>query len=556
MRASLHPLRSSERRLLWTLSACIVFVAILVVVLTAQALRTARLHRETAKSMQHDWVFYAAATYRKRVEAFLFMGMAGALSAVPKGGAGSRLPLRAVADGIDSAEACHCNPTFPRRYVFALDLRSGRFETSDGALNHAHAREAVRLALLRARGHPVVAMNVEAMIDTVGGQFHALFYRVFRDSNRQARFLAGMEVDSASFVKHALVDAFSAPELLPQELQHRGVPASAIGTTVTTPTGFRLFRLQNHRATDLVASSQVALFMGALNVEVQLDPEFADLMLAGGVPQSAAHLLSVLDALAVVLLFAVAEFAWRTSKLARVRADFVASVSHDIRTPLSQIMITAETMALGRLATVELCRREAEVILQESRRLMRLIENVLGFARGNAGPPLVLTERKRLGQVVQDAAKGFESFAAASGIQLTVTIRDDAQISIDADAIRRAVTNVIDNAIKYGERGRVSVTVSRRISSVEVVVEDEGTGIPERERERVFLPFTRLSRATDAEIAGSGIGLTITRDIVERHGGTVRVETGARGGARVVMAFSVGPAVAAWDAGSKQGTAE
>ena len=107
---------------------------------------------------------------------------------------------------------------------------------------------------------------------------------------------------------------------------------------------------------------------------------------------------------------------------------------------------------------------------------------------------------------------------------------------VDADALRQVVVNLLDNAVKYGPRGQsVSVRLENEGGQLFLSVEDEGPGVPARDRERIFERFVRLDRDRASERAGAGIGLAVARELVRQHGGTIRAEGGARGGARFVV---------------------
>ncbi len=519
-----------------------VFVLALLAILTAQTLRAARRHRAIAESMEREWVYFARETFRKRIEANLFMAMSGALTGV-RATASSPPALDAILRAADSVAACKCSPAFQPRYAFSFDVRSRRLLTSAGGPRDGDSSTVTGVALARAfslaRDQPMSPLDMHLVADTIAGSMHTLVFRAIRDVRGAVALIAGIEADSASFIATAITESFDAGRLLPKGVVPDTATQTVVSAAVTTPTGFHLFTQGGTGSGTLTSAMTIAPFMGALTVSVALDPELVHGLLVGGPPDSPVRLLLVLDLLAVALLATMTWFAWRAAVLSRARAAFVASVSHDLRTPLSQVMIAAETMALGRLRTVEECRREAAVILDESKRLLGLIENVLDFSSPRRAQPPGAVRLASLGVTVRDVITGLEPTASALGMSITLAVDDEIDLPMDAIDMRRALANVIENALKYTRRRNASVAVgvTATASLAEVVVDDDGPGIPAGERDRVFLPYVRLTRDVERDIGGSGIGLTITRDVVARHGGTVRVEGNARGGARVVMAF-------------------
>ncbi|MEU4626476.1 ATP-binding protein [Actinoplanes sp. NPDC023801] len=203
---------------------------------------------------------------------------------------------------------------------------------------------------------------------------------------------------------------------------------------------------------------------------------------------------------------------------------FVADASHELRSPLAGIRQAAEVSRAhpGALPEGEL----AEAVLEEAGRMERLVEQLLLLTRtGGAGArqlqdvdvdDLVLAEARR----VRRAGLTVDASGVGAG-----------RVRGDATALAQVVRNLVDNAARHA-RGAVAVTVGSTGDRVMLVVEDDGAGIPESERERVFERFVRLDEARDRDAGGSGLGLAIVREIVTAHGGSVSVSTSSLGGAR------------------------
>ena len=208
--------------------------------------------------------------------------------------------------------------------------------------------------------------------------------------------------------------------------------------------------------------------------------------------------------------------------------QFVADASHELRSPLASIRQAAEVARShpGALPEGEL----ADAVLEESARMQRLVEQLLLLTRadggGTTGPrhdvdldDLALAEARRIGR---------------SGLAVRTSGVGAGRVRGDATALAQVVRNLVDNAARHAER-TVAVGVHETGDRVELTVEDDGTGIAEPDRQRVFERFVRLDEARARDAGGSGLGLAIVREIVTAHGGTVEVSSSALGGARFTV---------------------
>jgi two-component system phosphate regulon sensor histidine kinase PhoR len=214
-------------------------------------------------------------------------------------------------------------------------------------------------------------------------------------------------------------------------------------------------------------------------------------------------------------------------RLAALKSDFAANVSHELKTPLSLIRMFGELLLADRISSDDKRRQYMQIIVSESERLTALIENVLDFAKVERGKAAYEFAPGMLGEVVARAADVHRYRADREGIEVAVTIADRLPLAmIDARAIELAVLNLLDNAFKYAkEGGRVDVDVAAKGDAVVVCVTDLGPGIDAEEQERIFERFVRGRRASEQRIRGSGIGLSLVKHIAESHGGSVRVES-------------------------------
>ncbi|HEY4304802.1 MAG TPA: HAMP domain-containing sensor histidine kinase [Gemmatimonadaceae bacterium] len=276
--------------------------------------------------------------------------------------------------------------------------------------------------------------------------------------------------------------------------------------------------------------------IGSLQIDAMIRPQLAGTVLIGGLPASRLpFLLGLLGLAAALSIVAVAQIR-REGEIARLRADFVSSVSHELRTPLAQIRLYLETLQLGRTSTDEQRKWALSHIERETTRLSHLVENVLRFSTlgHDAATSAPIDPAKEVRTIVE----GFAPLAASRHASVVVDASEATPVRVRPEALRHIVINLLDNAIKYGPPNQtVLVTVARQNGGVAISVDDEGPGIPPNERDTIWKPFTRGEFA--AEKGGSGIGLTIVREVAMASGGEAWVEDGQRGGARFVVTLPV-----------------
>lgn len=205
----------------------------------------------------------------------------------------------------------------------------------------------------------------------------------------------------------------------------------------------------------------------------------------------------------------------------RQRTDMLSGVSHDLRTPLTRMKL--QLAMLGE--SPEAADLKADVAEME-----RMIEGYLDFARGEGGEP---PEPGDLGALVEQVAAGFRR----ADTPVDCHVEGRIELAYKPNAMRRLVTNLIANAAKYARH--VWVRVGLRGGAVEILIDDDGPGIPEADRERVFRPFFRLDRSRNPGTGGTGLGLAIARDIARVHGGDIALEDAPYGGLRARVRIPV-----------------
>ena len=227
----------------------------------------------------------------------------------------------------------------------------------------------------------------------------------------------------------------------------------------------------------------------------------------------------------------------RESEIARLKSDFVANVSHDLKTPLALIRMFAETLEMDRVPDERRRREYYGVLTRESERLSRLIDNVLDFSRIESGRQRYEIAPGPVEPVVHEVVESFRHPLQQQGFTVDVAVEPDLpEVSLDADALKQALANLMDNAMKYSaDRRRIRVLARRDGAGVALEVADEGIGIPLAERERIFEKFYRVGRSETQSRRGSGVGLALVKHIVEAHGGRVVVDGRPGEGSRFTL---------------------
>ena len=535
-------------------------------VLAYRAHVAARGHRETAEQTLREYAAFAAFQLKNATLNRLLMQHRMTMDPVVRRmathGATSLLPIDSVAAFVSGqgAERCNClrgllftyRVTFPDRRVDAtpspLATPARLAWLGDTVFRHAQTASADRVvprtdpqASRSLPGVPVVSHYYVPIAATVEGRPVLFVQFVTADAFGKLLVAHGFATDAGPFVESAVRRVMEAMPLLPPTLT-RGIPIDSIlSIAVLTSAGERIFASRPLLDTRFIASDTLERRQGGLRFDVAINPAVVDRLIIGGLPKSRLPVLVALFAIAAGLLALLIHQLRRQQELVRLRTEFVSGVSHELRTPLAQILLLAELLRHNKVPTDEQRQRSLRIIDQEARRLTYLVESILNFSKLGRGP--VSPAPTDIATEVDEIVTAFEPLAAAKEVRVERELKPDLVASVDRDALRQVVLNLLDNAVRYGPAGQtVVVRTGASNGTWELVVEDEGPGIPVGERERVFESYYRMKRDTAAATGGSGIGLAVVRGLVEQHGGTVRVQSTARGkGARFVVAFPVGP---------------
>lgn len=229
----------------------------------------------------------------------------------------------------------------------------------------------------------------------------------------------------------------------------------------------------------------------------------------------------------------------RLKKLERIRTDFVANVTHEIRTPLTAIIGYLETLQTGALAHPEDARRFVDIMLKQARRLDRLVEDLLTISQIELGEMRFCFEEVALPDVVSGVVGLMEAKAAAKGLHIDNRLPENLpSLRGDRDRLSQVFVNVLDNAVKFTpEGGRVTIGAEARAEGVTVTIADTGAGIPREDLSRLGERFYRVDKTRSRELGGTGLGLSIVKHLLLAHGGKMDIESQPGRGTKVSLFF-------------------
>jgi len=226
---------------------------------------------------------------------------------------------------------------------------------------------------------------------------------------------------------------------------------------------------------------------------------------------------------AVIVLHDITEL----RKLERVRRDFVANVSHEFKTPLTAIQGFAETLLGGAIDDPQNRLRFLEIILEHSRRLARLTDDLLKLSKMDADKLELEIRRLSVAQFVESCIETTQRTAAEKDLRVSVNLQQPLpDIAADRRRLAEVLQNLLDNAMQYTPAGgQIMVGASANGAEVTITVSDTGIGIPKADQSRIFERFYRVDVARSREVGGTGLGLSISKHLVEAHGGRIWVES-------------------------------
>ncbi len=276
---------------------------------------------------------------------------------------------------------------------------------------------------------------------------------------------------------------------------------------------------------------------------IRIDPGGYGLPDRSSINSTLNHSLSfILLAVLIVGTIWSVRAAGRAVRLSEMKADFVANVSHELRTPIASIRTFAEHLRSGRTGGGEQVRQYGEYIEAESQRLCRLTDRILDLSRIESGQQEHAMRPTALAAVVTETVRSFEAQTANDAVRISYLPPDQAPplLDLDADAIARALDNLLDNAVKYSgppDKVEVEVRLEQISGMIALRVRDRGIGIAREDLDLIFDRFHRVGSSLVHDVKGSGLGLSIVRQIIEAHGGKIEVESNPGEGSTFSLLF-------------------
>ncbi len=235
----------------------------------------------------------------------------------------------------------------------------------------------------------------------------------------------------------------------------------------------------------------------------------------------------------------------REARLAQAKSNFVANVSHELKTPLSLLSLFSEILELGRVKNEEKRLEYYRIIRHESRRLNKIIDNILDFSKIEAGRKTYDFAEGDMAEVIENVLSTYRYQTVNSGFDIQTNIQPDLPpVLIDRDAMAQAISNLLDNAIKYSsEVKQLSITTETLGSNLSIEIADRGIGIPRAEQAKIFEKFYRVGNGLVHDVKGSGLGLSLVKHIIEAHKGTISVDSDVGKGSRFTILLPLAPIV-------------
>ncbi|HSP77101.1 MAG TPA: HAMP domain-containing sensor histidine kinase [Myxococcaceae bacterium] len=434
-----------------------------------------------------------------------------------------------------------------------LALHAARFEEVDGAIRLVDSRGRILSRdSFRVEGHqvqataPELAAALESLLSSAEDFPHGATLFSLRVDGRASLVKAERQ---GNVVRGVRLSPSAVEALLEEKAEQHVSPGEPVRFTLLSrhePTGEGLMG----RLVSEVAQARASALGPRVLAERVLAPPLQDFRLSvvptGVDPVARASTRNrVVYVVLLALFYLTLTFGvvytgrvlYREAKLSRMKTDFVSLVSHELRTPVTSIRMFIETLALGRVKEPEQTQQVLQLLLRETERLSTLIDRVLDWARIETGRKVYQREPQPVSAVVEAAVEAFRAQRLEGDLQLAVEVPEPPpRVEVDRDALAGALLNLLQNAYKYSrEDKRVTLSVHAHGRWVDLSVEDHGVGIAPRDRKRIFERFYRVDNLLTRKTEGSGLGLALTRRIVEAHGGRISVRSEPGKGSRFTI---------------------
>jgi signal transduction histidine kinase len=216
----------------------------------------------------------------------------------------------------------------------------------------------------------------------------------------------------------------------------------------------------------------------------------------------------------------------REEHLARIRSDFISNVTHELKTPLTSIQLYTESIIMDRVESAADKKEYLKIILKETENLKRMIRNILDFSRKKKGKRDYHFEQVDISSILYSALTDLDYWLTNNRFHLGTEIEDNIIAEADPGALKQAIINLLSNAIKFSSnRKEIWVGLRKENGTIRIVISDKGIGIPDDQKDLIFEEFYRVGQKDAEYISGTGLGLTVVKEVVEAHDGKILVES-------------------------------
>ena len=234
--------------------------------------------------------------------------------------------------------------------------------------------------------------------------------------------------------------------------------------------------------------------------------------------------------LIIILVFGtalIARIVAREMEILRIKSDFVSSVSHEFKTPLTSIKALTERLETGKVTQPAKMKQYVSIISHDIDRLIRLVSNILNFSNIEEGKKVYRKEETNIAIWLKEVINNYQKESIERGVSISADIEDDLPaLNIDKESMTQAIFNLLDNAVKFSKDVReIGVTVLKNESTIIMKIKDKGIGIENDEKDKIFEKFYRGKNAVKYYIKGTGLGLALVKYTVEDHNGRIDVDS-------------------------------
>lgn len=230
----------------------------------------------------------------------------------------------------------------------------------------------------------------------------------------------------------------------------------------------------------------------------------------------------------------------REKRLAQLQSDFISNVTHELKTPLTSISMFAESILLGRVKASKDKNEYLNIILKETERLKRMINNILDFSKREKGMIKYNFQKTDISALVKSALHDLDYWLIQENFNVHAKIEENVSLTVDPEALKQALINLLSNAIKYSRNTKeIIVILIHEKDIVKISVEDKGIGISEDKTALIFDKFYRIGQNKGDDTSGTGLGLTVVKEIIEAHKGEILVESKLNEGSKFTILLHI-----------------